>query len=76
MFRNPQMAAAYKLIAAEGEAAFYRGAISKAILKTSDRLGGKMNLADLSEFEPEWVEPISTDYRGWKVYELKPNRLR
>ena len=73
MFRNPQMAAAYKLIAAEGEAAFYRGAISKAILKTSDRLGGKMNLADLSEFEPEWVEPISTDYRGWKVYELPPS---
>ena len=72
VFRDPQMAAAYKLIASEGAAAFYRGAIAKAILKTSDRLGGKMNLADLSEFESEWVEPISTDYRGWKVYELPP----
>jgi len=72
VFRNPQMAAAYRLIAEEGEAAFYRGAIAKAILKTSDRLGGKMNLADLSEFEAEWVEPISTEYRGWKVYELPP----
>lgn len=72
VFRDPQMAAAYKLIAAEGAAAFYRGAIAKAILKTSDRLGGKMNLADLSEFDSEWVEPLSTDYHGWKVYELPP----
>jgi len=73
MFRNPQMANAFKLIANEGEAAFYKGAIAKSILKTSDRLGGKMNLADLSEFEAEWVEPISTEYRGWKVYELPPS---
>jgi gamma-glutamyltranspeptidase/glutathione hydrolase len=73
VFRNPQMASALKLIATVGEAAFYRGAIAKAILKTSDRLGGTMNLADLSEFEAEWVEPISTDYRGWKVYELPPS---
>ncbi len=72
IFHDPQMAAAYKLIAAEGAAAFYRGAIAKAMLKTSDRLGGKMNLADLSEFESEWVEPLSTEYHGWKVYELPP----
>ena len=73
MFRNPQMASALRLVAAEGAAAFYRGAIAKAILKTSDRLGGKMAAADLSEFEAEWVEPLSTDYHGWKVYELPPN---
>src|ERR1051326_7376232 len=73
MFRNPQMAAALRLIASEGEAAFYRGAIAKAILKTSERQGGKMNAADLSDFEAEWVEPISTEYRGWKVYELPPS---
>ena len=73
MFRNPEMAAALKLIAAEGAAAFYKGAIAQAILKTSQRLGGKMTAADLAEFQSEWVEPISTDYRGWKVYELPPN---
>lgn len=72
IFRDPQMAAAYKLVAAEGAAAFYRGAIAKAILKTSQRLGGKMTLADLSDFDAEWVEPISTDYHGWRVYELPP----
>jgi gamma-glutamyltranspeptidase/glutathione hydrolase len=73
VFRDPQMAAALKLIAADGPAAFYSGPIARAILKTSDRLGGKMTLADLSEFESEFVQPVSTEYRGWRVYELPPN---
>ena len=73
LFHNPQMAAAYRLLAAQGAAAFYRGAIAKALLKTSQRLGGKMTAADLSDFESEWVEPIACDYHGWKVYELPPN---
>ena len=73
LFKNPGMAEAYKLLAAQGEAAFYRGPIAKAILKTSQRLGGKMTAADLADFESEWVEPIATDYHGWKVYELPPN---
>jgi gamma-glutamyltranspeptidase/glutathione hydrolase len=72
VFCDPQMAAALKLIANEGPAAFYRGAIARAILRTSDRLGGKMSEADLAEFESEWVQPISTEYHGWKVYELPP----
>src|SRR5436190_1460282 len=73
IFRNPQLAAALRLVAQDGAAAFYRGAIGNAILRTSDRLGGKLAAPDLAEFESEWVEPISTDYRGWKVYELPPN---
>ena len=73
IFRNPEMAAAYQLIATQGAAAYYRGPIGKAIVKTSQRLGGTISLADLSEFEAEWVQPVSTDYRGWKVYELPPN---
>jgi gamma-glutamyltranspeptidase/glutathione hydrolase len=73
VFRNPQMAEAFKLIAAEGAPAFYRGAIGKALIATSQRLGGKMSAADLSEFQSEWVEPLATDYRGWKVYELPPS---
>ncbi len=72
-FRDPEMAAAYRLIAAQGPAAFYKGDIAKAMLATSARLGGKMTAADLAEFEPEWVTPISTEYRGWKIYELPPN---
>jgi gamma-glutamyltranspeptidase/glutathione hydrolase len=73
IFRNPGLGAALELIANEGPAAFYKGAIAQAILKTSQRLGGKMSAADLSEFSSEWVQPISTEYRGWKVYELPPN---
>ncbi len=73
VFRDPQLAGALKLIAQQGRAAFYTGAIAKALLKTSGRLGGKMDAADLSEFESEWVQPISTGYHGWKVYELPPN---
>ena len=73
IFKNPEVALALDLIADTGPAAFYRGPIAKALLATSDRLGGTMAGADLSEFASEWVEPISTDYHGWKVYELPPN---
>ncbi len=73
LFRNPPLARALKLIAAEGAGAFYRGSIARALLKTSERLGGTLSAADLAEFEAEWVAPISTEYRGWKVYELPPN---
>jgi gamma-glutamyltranspeptidase/glutathione hydrolase len=73
VFRNPEMAKAFRLIAEKGPEAFYKGEIAAAILKTSERLGGTMTAADLAAFSSEWVEPISTDYRGWKVYELPPN---
>jgi len=70
---HPELGAAYELIASQGAAAFYKGAIAKAIVKTSERLGGKMTAADLAEFSSEWVTPVSTEYHGWKVYELPPN---
>ncbi len=73
IFRNPELAHAYRLIASLGAPAFYSGPIGEAILRTSKRLGGTMTAEDLREYRPEWVEPISTDYRGWKVYELPPN---
>jgi gamma-glutamyltranspeptidase/glutathione hydrolase len=73
MFRNPDLARALRLLAEKGPDAFYRGEIARAIIETSRQLGGTMQAADLSEFSSEWVEPISIDYRGWKVYELPPN---
>ncbi len=73
IFRNPDLAAALELVAAGGSAAYYRGPIARAILKTSEKHGGLLDAADLGEFSAEWVEPISTDYRGWRVYELPPN---
>jgi gamma-glutamyltranspeptidase/glutathione hydrolase len=71
--QNAELARALGLIAEGGADAFYRGPIAKAILATSGRLGGTMAAADLAEFQSEWVTPIATDYRGWKVYELPPN---
>ncbi len=73
IFRNPQLASALRLIAADGPDAFYRGAIADAIVATSNRLDGLIGGDDLSEYQAEWVTPISTDYRGWTVYELPPN---
>jgi gamma-glutamyltranspeptidase/glutathione hydrolase len=73
MFRNPGMAKAFRLIAEKGPEAFYKGEIAQAILSTSKRLGGTMTAEDLASFSSEWVTPVSTDYRGWKVYELPPN---
>jgi gamma-glutamyltranspeptidase/glutathione hydrolase len=73
LFRNPAMARAFELIAAEGPVAFYKGEIAAAILNTSQQLGGTMTATDLAGFSSEWVEPVSIDYRGWRVYELPPN---
>ena len=72
-FSNPDLGKTLRLLAEKGPREFYEGEISKAILKTSESLGGTMQAADLSEFSAEWVDPISIDYRGWKVYELPPN---
>jgi gamma-glutamyltranspeptidase / glutathione hydrolase len=69
LFRNPDMARAFALIAAEGPVAFYKGDIAAAILKA----GGTMTAEDLATFSSEWVEPISIDYRGWRISELPPN---
>ena len=73
MFRNPDLAGALTLIAQQGETAYYKGDIARAILKTSSELGGTMTAEDLGTYSAEWVEPISTQYRDWTVYELPPN---
>src|SRR5207247_2105479 len=72
MFSNPDLAKALRLIADKRRDPFYKGEIAQAILKTSAALGGTMQADDLAEFSAEWVEPLSIDYRGWKIYELPP----
>jgi gamma-glutamyltranspeptidase/glutathione hydrolase len=73
IFKNPQLGATMRLIAEKGVAGFYEGKTADAILAVSKELGGTMTAADLKEYQPEWVDPISTTYRGWTVYELPPN---
>ncbi|MEJ7609420.1 MAG: gamma-glutamyltransferase [Bryobacteraceae bacterium] len=72
IFRNC-LARAFTLIAEKGPDTVYRGEIAAAILDTSRKVGGKFQASDLSEWQPEWVDPVSTNYRGWTVYELPPN---
>jgi gamma-glutamyltranspeptidase/glutathione hydrolase len=73
VFQNHDLASALRLVAENGADAFYKGEIARAILSTSQSLGGTMAADDLAEFSPEWVEPVSTTYRDWTVYELPPN---
>jgi gamma-glutamyltranspeptidase / glutathione hydrolase len=73
IFRNPDLAASLQLIAAQGRNAFYKGDIAAKILDAEKRHGGTMTAQDLADFSAEWVEPISTTYRDWTVYEMPPN---
>ena len=73
VFLNHGLAHAYRTLAKEGPRAFYEGQIAEAILSTSESLGGTMTKEDPRCFAAEWVDPISIDYRGWKIYELPPN---
>jgi len=73
VFRNPRLAGTLRLIAQKGAAGFYEGKTAEAIVAVSRVKGGAMTLADLKDYKPEWVDPISTTYRGWTVYELPPN---
>src|SRR6185436_1852960 len=73
VFRNPELAWSYKQIAKYGRKAFYEGDIAKRILQASASHGGTMVADDLKLYSAQWVEPISTTYHGWTVYELPPN---
>lgn len=73
IFRNPGLSWSFKQIAAQGRDGYYKGEIAQRIVVASEKLGGAMALEDLAEFSAEWVEPISTSYRGWTVYEIPPN---
>jgi gamma-glutamyltranspeptidase/glutathione hydrolase len=69
---NPALAKALRLIQSQGREAFYSGDIAKAIVAKVKANGGVMTLSDLSEFASEWVEPVSTNYHGYDVFELPP----
>ncbi|MEX0962727.1 MAG: gamma-glutamyltransferase family protein [Pseudohongiellaceae bacterium] len=72
IIRNPQLADALRLIQQQGRDAFYKGPIADAIVAKMQADGGAMTHADLAEFESEWVEPISTNYHGYDVFQLPP----
>ena len=73
IFRNPDLARSLQLVASGGRDAYYKGEIARRIVASSTRLGGTLALADFAAYSSEWVEPISTTYHGWTVYEIPPN---
>lgn len=73
VFRNRELAQSLGMIAAKGRDGYYKGPIAESILKLAHEQGVPWQASDLTDFQPEWVEPISTTYRGWTVSELPPN---
>jgi gamma-glutamyltranspeptidase/glutathione hydrolase len=73
LFRNPDLAGSLRHVTSYGRDGFYKGRTAEAIAAICRENGGTMTLNDLAEFEPEWVAPISTEYRGWTVSEIPPN---
>ena len=73
LFRNPALADTLEKIARNGRDEFYRGETAKTIAAFMQRVGGYLSYEDLANHRSEWVEPVSVDYRGYKVWELPPN---
>jgi len=73
ILRQPHLARTYRQLAREGRDAFYRGPIARTITDYVQRVGGVLSLEDMQRHHSDWVEPISTNYRGYDVYEFPPN---
>jgi gamma-glutamyltranspeptidase / glutathione hydrolase len=73
IFRNPELAATLRRIGEHGRDGFYKGTTAEAMLKLSREQHGFLEADDLADFQPEWVEPVSTTYHGWTVWEMPPN---
>lgn len=73
IFKNPFLANTLELIAEKGRDEFYKGSIAKTIDKYMKEQGGFLSYKDLAEHYSEWVDPVSTNYRGFDVWELPPN---
>jgi gamma-glutamyltranspeptidase/glutathione hydrolase len=73
IFKNPRLAKTYEMIAEGGRDVFYKGEIARIIDAFMAEQGGLMRYEDLASHRSEWVTPVSTNYRGWDVYELPPN---
>jgi gamma-glutamyltranspeptidase/glutathione hydrolase len=73
IFSNPELANTLSIIAKQGRSAFYQGEIAEKIDIFMKQNGGYISREDLAEHSSTWVEPVSTNYRGYDVFELPPN---
>ncbi len=73
VFKNPNLANTYRMIVEGGRDAFYKGEIARKIDSYMAEQGGFLSYDDMAAHTSEWVNPVSTNYRGYDVYELPPN---
>lgn len=73
IFRNPYLANTLQLIADKGPDVFYKGEIAKIIANHVQKMGGFLSYEDLASHHSEWIDPLSTSYRGYEIWELPPN---
>ena len=73
VFRNPRLAETYERLVSGGRDAFYKGEIARVIDAYMTEQGGFLRYEDLAQHHSEWVTPLSTNYRGYDLYELPPN---
>lgn len=73
IFKNPALAATYKKIASGGRDAFYKGEIAQTTVDFLKEQGGFFAMKDFADHRSEWIDPVSTNYRGYDVWELPPN---
>lgn len=73
LFKNPFLANTYRELAKNGRDAFYKGSIAKTISQFIKEQGGFLSYDDLASHNSQWITPVSTNYRGYDVWELPPN---
>jgi gamma-glutamyltranspeptidase/glutathione hydrolase len=73
ILQQPQLARTYKQLASEGRDAFYHGSLGRSITEYIQQCGGVLSMEDLARHHSDWVTPITTNYRGYDVYEFPPN---
>jgi len=73
VFKNPALGESLRQVAAKGRDGYYKGGMAENLVKFLRAQGGAHTMEDFAEFQPEWVEPISTTYHGWEIFELPPN---
>jgi gamma-glutamyltranspeptidase/glutathione hydrolase len=73
VFRNPELARFFEVIGQSNGESFYKGEIAEQIVEFSQKHGGRFSLRDFHDHTVSWVDPVSTNYRGYDVWELPPN---
>ncbi len=73
LFRNPDLATTYELLAVTGRDVFYHGSIARTIIEYLTKVGGNLSAADLRNHKSQWVAPVSVNYRGYDVFQIPPN---